>query len=89
MAEWQCIETAPKNGSVLILWNGTSLGTGSWEAYARDSRGHAIGIDADCQADCVDRWVWTGEGFAVDPQPTHWHAMPEPPVTSEQHTEQR
>lgn len=86
MSEWQPIETAPMSGSVLILWNGTSLGTGYWEAYARDQSGNAIGMDAEDQKDCIDRWVWSGEGFAIEPPPTHWHPMPEPP-SSKQHSD--
>lgn len=79
MSEWQPIETAPKDGTVLILWNGATLGTGSWEAYARDELGNAIGINTEDQPDCIDRWEWTGEGFETSPAPTHWQPMPEPP----------
>lgn len=81
MSEWQPIETAPKDevGPTVLLWNGESMGTGYWNAWARDDLGRVIGLEEEDPAQFADRWLWTGEGFEVLPSPTHWMPLPEPP----------
>lgn len=60
---WQPIETAPKDGSVILLWNGSRVFAGWWcelPAEWRDDR------DPDYVEGPVD-------------QPTRWAPWPEPP----------
>lgn len=65
MSEWQPIETAPKDGSDLLLFNG-QIFIGSW---------------SETGAWFDDRRLWsdTMYGYA-DPQPTYWMPLPQPPM---------
>lgn len=68
MSEWQPIETAPKDGSELLLYH-RAWGTlrGKW----RDT-----GLEFGEQ--------WTGvymmPGLTAKDQPTHWMPLPDPPT---------
>ncbi len=66
MSEWQPIETAPKDGSVILLWG----------RYWSDSQGW---FPAPLQGQWNrDRWeaVWR---YSFGVRPTHWMPLPEPP----------
>ena len=63
--EWQPIETAPKDGTSVLISNGVSVGEAHYEEYAEGwfwAGGHST--------DAVDYKVWT---------PTHWRPLPPPP----------
>ena len=80
MNEWQPIETAKKEPFKTIrLWNGSEQGDGYWEKWDKDSSGRVIGLEDRNPDEYEDRWVWCGEGFAVEPPPTHWMPLSEPP----------
>lgn len=64
--DWQPIETAPKDGSNIILGCPTYVDAGYWEAdgwalYPDDSAPH------------------TDYCVRFHPAPTHWMPLPEPP----------
>jgi len=67
MNEWQPIETAPKDGSEILLWHGRR-NIGGWQEHHHDMR-HP-------QRPC---WVING-GYVVSP--TLWMPLPEPPQTA-------
>lgn len=71
MADWQPIETAPKDNTDILLWNGRFVSVGRWnicEFYTRaqpywaTERGYMFGVQYDRAC-----------------QPTHWMPLPEPP----------
>lgn len=66
--DWQPIETAPKDGTSVLLWDGEFQFTGEWMVEAIDGS---------------HWWIATLHGqkqVACDPQPTHWHPLPPPPT---------
>lgn len=80
MGEWQAIETAPKGytppyskrvdaSQFLLLWNGYHRGVGYGELS-----------DDDC--DDAVHW-WSEDGCPIEPRPTHWMPLPEPPENHE------
>ena len=67
--EWQPTETAPKDGTRLLLWatgafNGCVVGRYSSRA---NNRGGG----------------WLADRFVIS-KPSHWMPLPDPPITSEQ-----
>ena len=75
MTGWQPIETAPKNGRTILVWNGLNsgfytraqdMGVALWRKQAFPD-----GQECWCAQDCCDG-VTTYE-------PTHWMPLPEPP----------
>ena len=80
MTGWQPIETAPKDGTFVLLHCPSGLETGAvtvgayWKADERKpdgrfAKGHWdgwLGMDADC----LSAWC----------EPLHWQALPKPPA---------
>jgi len=62
---WQPIETAPKDGSSILLWNGDFVASGAWEPWPVD--GHIMHRATDHDWTCDD--------------PTHWMPLPDPPAS--------
>lgn len=67
-AEWQPIDTAPKDGTSILIYTGegiveASYQYGNWE-----------------QAPCYATYEGCG-GVALSCKPTHWKPLPQPPVT--------
>lgn len=77
--EWPTIESAPKDGTTIILWNGVSLGTGHFLKWSRNPDGTVIGLEEEDHDLLVDQWYWSFEMFEIKPPPTHWQPLPEPP----------
>lgn len=76
---WRPIETAPKNGTHIILSNGTDVSQGHWlheEPYIRERR-DADGryIDQE-ESDGFDGWIDFLGGML--PEPTMWQPLPSP-----------
>lgn len=69
--EWQQIETAPRDGTRIILGSaGNEPVMGSWREYA-DGGGWSHGDEeSDVPYGPMDDPRWT---------PTHWMPLPEPP----------
>ncbi len=63
MSEWQPIETAPKDGSMVIVALLDALGGVAWVS-------NAVFVDRDAR--------WSNKSFWLY-QPTHWMPLPEPP----------
>lgn len=77
MTDWQPIETAPRDGAVVLLkavWNGEDLMPpirGKWSTDK--TRGGGPGM-------VRDGWIGeNGNPFAVSYDPTHWQPLPPPP----------
>lgn len=71
---WQPIETAPKDGRMILLYRPTGGGwmntaTGSWndDRYAKNPRPY------------WESWLRIGVDWRTLP-PTHWMPLPEPPA---------
>lgn len=70
---WQPIETAPKDGSVILLWFANKpahVRTASWELWPDQNYPE---VWQDVSGDCICR-PWKN-----DIGPTHWGPLPEPP----------
>ena len=78
--EWQPIETAPKDGTNVLLTNGETVSQGVYEFHApyvrenRDLDGRYISQD---EFDGFDGWIDFVGGML--PEPTHWQPLPPPP----------
>lgn len=77
---WQPIETAPKDGTGILLSNGKDVAEGHWyfeeggTTEHRDMDGRYIGqTESEGYAGWLD---WDG---GMQPDPTHWMPMPPPP----------
>lgn len=70
--QWQPIETAPKDGTVVLVW------PIDWQCSATGSPNTDMWI---CQwSDFYNRWVEAaGEEYFGPQTPTHWAPLPEPP----------
>lgn len=64
MGDWQPIETAPKNVTVVLVWDGRSAETAYWGRSNPVNRLAWLG--GHCRIDHIR-------------QPTHWMPLPEPP----------
>jgi hypothetical protein len=60
MADWQPIETAPKDGTDILVYDNGVMFVTSW-------------VD-------VDGWQGWWETGRVEPPPTHWMPLPDPPT---------
>jgi hypothetical protein len=84
MSEWQPIETAPKDGTVIDVWLRGSLD--DIEFYCQGPPMRVLG--ADQYQGRSAGWMWLNDKFRpymrglhmpTFIQPTHWQSMPEPP----------
>jgi hypothetical protein len=66
MSEWQPIETAPKDGTAVLLFDRTN----------KDSP-DGSGIDFGFYYNDAVRWLWACDG--CEAKPSHWMPLPEPP----------
>lgn len=80
VSEWKPIETAPKDGTDILLSNGEVVAEGHWLVIEggifehRDMDGRWIGQD---ERDDYEDWIdWAG---GMLPSPTHWMPLPPPP----------
>ena len=77
---WQPIETAPKDGTQVMLTNGISVAHGNWlhaEPFIREIRDlEGRYIDQD-ESDGYDGWIDFIGGMM--PEPTLWMPLPTPP----------
>lgn len=69
--QWQPIETAPKDGTRIALFQGGKFTTGQWseDEYTKKPRPYWA----------TDRGQILGKTFDRSCQPTHWMPLPEPP----------
>ena len=79
MSEWQPIETAPRDGTVILLaWSrrnerfNTAVRPGFWD---KDRKNFPwVAVIEGCSYAAFDAWREDG--------PTHWHPLPDPPGDS-------
>ena len=81
---WRPIETAPKDGTWILMTNGVDVAGGQWirdeggTTEYRDEDGRYLGQD---DRDDFEGWMdWMG-GI---PSPTHWSPLPAPPAALSQ-----
>ena len=78
--QWQPIETAPKDGTNIILTDGKRVTVGNWhreKPYIHEYRDVAGNYAGQDESDGFDGWVdWSG-GIT----PAHWMPLPAPPST--------
>lgn len=74
--EWQPIETAPKDGSSIWLWNGREMIVGWWET-ARPFPGSSHFNDWCSGHETAGIY---DAGFTRVYGPTHWMPLPTPPA---------
>ena len=68
--QWQPIETAPKDGTVVLVLMPSILGHGKFSDGVK--KGYWM-VD-------LDEWQVEGVGGNVSPQPTRWTPIPKPPT---------
>lgn len=67
MGEWQPIETAPKDGTELLLFSAGQIDCGYWSTSVWVASGGA--------------WIiYESRSDTVELSPTHWMPLPEPPI---------
>ena len=74
--QWQPIETAPKDGTSILVSNGRWRDIAYWAAFARfNNITDSMDVGpAWCGRDCDDPYY----SYALDP--THWMPLPPPPA---------
>lgn len=77
--EWKDIDSAPKDGTEIILKRGSRVTSGSFERWADteshyDSAGNYLGRTT---VDCGEYWCSYDGCFCDDEHPTHWMPLPE------------
>jgi len=82
-AEWQPIETAPKDGALFDAWAAESWGVFRVTdiKWGRDE--YAFPGDAPCFLECrpIDDEPWRNRWQNCERNLTHWMPIPEPPTT--------
>jgi hypothetical protein len=77
--DWQPIETAPKDGTIVLLWAATE---DQWDDYDCGDeplrRGAQVGRASTMQPGL---WWMTGGVLKELHSPTHWMPLPTPPRT--------
>jgi len=63
---WQTIETAPKDGSLFIVWDGRDQMLGTWERTKSQPSGYLSLATPLMPLDC----------YADMPKPISWHPLP-------------
>jgi hypothetical protein len=89
MSDWQTIETAPKDGTIILVSSRNGMTLAQWDDEVRGPgvSGHTDtpGWYATSLGESVLDEGWdTGHGFRlrVEPTPTHWMPLPDPPAPS-------
>ncbi|MDT6962883.1 hypothetical protein QTN24_15390 [Cupriavidus sp. SZY C1] len=80
-AGWQPIATAPKDGTNIIVTNGSSVAQGWWcseEPYVREQRDLTGAWIDQQESDGFEGWLDCDGG--MQPDPTHWMPLPQPPA---------
>jgi hypothetical protein len=76
MSEWQPIETAPKDGTYILLYESDQsrpVKMGCWLDSEHKRNGQVIHSAQRWSYGII--WVFGGD----NPNPTHWMPIPEPP----------
>jgi hypothetical protein len=88
MSEWQDIETAPKNGTeILIYREDCGVILARWVApceFLHESEYISMSPDSWEEADWFGADFVSGYRVSNDGLPTHWQPLPEPPSKAKQ-----
>lgn len=87
MSEWQTIESAPKDGTAVLLLltsrpdrNYTVQGICDEYAVGFWIYGHWKSIEVeDCGSMGGELTGWMSDYVSIDLEPSHWMSLPEPP----------
>ena len=72
---WQPIETAPRDGTEILMTNGVNVSSGQWFSEYGGTYDQEGAPNGD---GCDDGWSdWSG---GMQPDPTHWMPLPSPPI---------
>lgn len=63
---WEAIDTAPRDGSPVLVWNGLHYGWASWRVPVFDA------------SDDESTETWCEDRLAMWPPPTHWLRLTPP-----------
>lgn len=75
MAEWQPIETAPREGRNILLWAATDVAEDGTIRNWKMATGFYMGPEVG------GNWNWEGRWLEPwDARPTHWQPLPTPPA---------
>lgn len=77
---WQPIETAPRDGTEILTWNGVLVTSTIWEETP-DDEGHT-GWCSATHWQCESYGTYNNY-FGKESLPTHWMPLPEPPESTE------
>lgn len=78
---WQPIETAPRDGTRILLCEGEHVGTGLFSAWQRHPDGTVIGLEESSREfpdEYQDTWEWSPSDGPSHASPSHWMPLPEP-----------
>jgi hypothetical protein len=78
MNSWQPIETAPKDGTCILVWDGSEINTAEWRC-ANDFEVVRHRFLSKTYGWYIPYSEQDEQGGAVDVQATHWMPLPEPP----------
>lgn len=85
MCEWRGIETAPKDGSIILVWDGATDGGPScgvvaayWAEWDDDDDPEEGAFLVQAGAEWEFREIAGGD-YLEGVTPTHWMPLPEPP----------
>ncbi len=86
---WQPIDTAPKDGTEIILARDDRVTSGFWmnEVEVMGSEFHSTGAylgqypTGEIKEAGWAGWMSQDGGFTGEQPPTHWHPLPKPPET--------
>ena len=71
-SKWQSMDTAPKNGRAILVWDGNEIEKVAWENWSRESFGWVIAHSEREQKTGPDTVI------TID-KPLAWLPLPEPP----------
>lgn len=74
--KWQSIETAPKDRTPILAWNGNFVSEALWEPDADDNGHEGWCYSTFYNCECYGNY---NNSYDKDAQPTHWMPLPSAP----------
>ena len=74
--KWQSIETAPKDRTPILAWNGKFVSEALWETDADDDGHVGWCYSTFYNLECYGNY---NNSYDKDSQPTHWMPLPDKP----------
>lgn len=82
--KWRPIDTAPRDGTRVLICEGEYVGTGLFSSWARHPDGTVVGLEESSREfpeDYQDTWEWSPCDGPGEAEPTHWMPLPDPAMT--------